>query len=115
MEAWFALQRDREQRHALMEAQMRERQVLQGQIAAARERHRKEVEALHRDAANYRLMSRGKAPNLTSLHEEADRKARSAASRLQDRPSAEERLERLRDGEPRGADLDRGPAPEHER
>ena len=115
MEAWFALQRDREQRHALMEAQMRERQVLQGQIAAARERHRKEVEALHRDAANYRLMSRGKAPNLTSLHEEADRKARSAASRLQDRPSAEERLERLRDGKPRGADLDRGPAPEHER
>lgn len=54
MEAFFCLKRDREQKQALIEAQLRERQDLQTKIMAARERHAIQVLALYKDAARMR-------------------------------------------------------------
>lgn len=59
IEAHFALARDRDQRHDLIKAQMKERQGLQNQIVAERERHARQVLGLYRDAARYRQMARG--------------------------------------------------------
>ena len=59
MEAFFSLQRDREQRQALLTAQMKDRQDLQGQIQQKREAHAREVLSLYHDAANVRQMQRG--------------------------------------------------------
>ncbi|AJP71711.1 relaxase/mobilization nuclease domain-containing protein [Sphingomonas hengshuiensis] len=56
-EAFFALQRDREQRQALVAAQLAERRVLQERIRQTRARHAEQILALHKQAANYRLMS----------------------------------------------------------
>ncbi len=64
MEGFFALQRDREQRHALVQAQLRERQELQDRIRLTRAFHAQELRDLHRDAATYRLMERGGAPEM---------------------------------------------------
>ncbi|MEZ5692258.1 MAG: relaxase/mobilization nuclease domain-containing protein [Altererythrobacter sp.] len=64
MEALNALRRDREQRHAFVQDQLRERVTLQAQIRQARARHAEELRSLHKDAANYRLMQRGEAPKL---------------------------------------------------
>ena len=49
MEAWMALQRDREQRHALIAAQLAERRELQRRIDDLRQRHAERVAELHRD------------------------------------------------------------------
>lgn len=57
VEAFFALQRDREQRQALIAAHMAERQRLQQHIEQARERHAQQILALHRQAASYRQMA----------------------------------------------------------
>tara|TARA_R110001599_G_scaffold318163_1_gene527696 strand:- start:3082 stop:4479 length:1398 start_codon:yes stop_codon:yes gene_type:complete len=73
LEALWALQRDREQRHALLHAQQTERQSLQQQIQQARNRHADRLRELHRDAANYRLMQKGEPP-----------KAKSAFDRLEE-------------------------------
>ena len=62
MEAIWALQRDREQRQALVEAQLHERQLLQAQITAARNKHAAALRELHYDRTNYRLMRRGLEP-----------------------------------------------------
>jgi predicted mannosyl-3-phosphoglycerate phosphatase (HAD superfamily) len=56
-EAFFALQRDKEQRHAVITAQLRERQELQARIQTARTRHAQQILALHHQAANFRLMA----------------------------------------------------------
>lgn len=58
MEAFFGLQRDRGQRHDLVQSQMKERQGLQSELIAARERHARQVLGLYRDAAQYRRMAR---------------------------------------------------------
>ena len=58
MEAFFGLQRDRNQRHDLVQSQLKERQGLQSQIVAARERHARQLLGLYRDAAQYRRMMR---------------------------------------------------------
>lgn len=58
MEAFFGLQRDRNQRHDLVQSQLKERQGLQSQIVAARERHAGQLLGLYRDAAQYRRMAR---------------------------------------------------------
>ncbi|TXG84728.1 MAG: relaxase [Sphingomonadales bacterium] len=63
MEAFFALQRDREQRHRLVSAQLHDRQRLQQEIRGARARHAEQLKGLHKDAAHYRLMQRGEAPD----------------------------------------------------
>lgn len=62
MEAIWALQRDREQRHALVDAQLKDRQSLQIEIRAARNRHAEVLRELHHDRTNYRLMMRGLEP-----------------------------------------------------
>lgn len=62
MEAHFGLQRDRHQRHDLVQAQMKERQGLQTQIVAARERHAQQLLGLYRDASRYRQMARDGSP-----------------------------------------------------
>lgn len=62
MEAAWALQRDREQRQALVFEQLKERQSLQVQIKAERSRHAAVLRELHHDRTNYRLMRRGLEP-----------------------------------------------------
>ncbi|WP_282091439.1 relaxase/mobilization nuclease domain-containing protein [Epibacterium ulvae] len=62
LEAIWALQRDREQRQALVEAQLHDRQTLQAKITAARNKHAAALRELHYDRTNYRLMRRGLEP-----------------------------------------------------
>lgn len=62
MKAIWSLQRDREQRHLLVEAQLKDRQSLQIEIRAVRNRHAGVLRRLHRDRTNYRLMMRGLEP-----------------------------------------------------
>lgn len=59
MEAFFGVQRDRAQRHDLVQSQLKDRQVLQTQIQQQRERHATQLLGLYRDAAQYRRMMRG--------------------------------------------------------
>jgi len=58
MEAFFGMERDRAQRHELVQSQLDERQGLQSQIAAVRERHAEQLLSLYRDAAQFRRMGR---------------------------------------------------------
>lgn len=58
MEAFFGLQRDSNQRHDLVSAQLKERQGLQREIVSLRERSARQVLGLYRDAAQYRRMMR---------------------------------------------------------
>lgn len=62
VEAIWALQRDREQRHALVVAQLEDRQRLQADIRAARTRHAEVLRELHHDRTNYRMMKQGLEP-----------------------------------------------------
>lgn len=62
MEAIWSLQRDREQRHAVVEAQLKDRQSLQVEIRATRNRHAEVLHELHHDRTNYRLLMRGLEP-----------------------------------------------------
>lgn len=106
MEAHFALQRDREQRHAMLQAQLRERQELQMQIRTARSRHAEQLRGLHKDAANYRLMQRGEAPKMREAFDRLsdlrhDNPARTnpqipKTPDRQSRLSPQDRVERLR-------------------
>lgn len=59
LEASFALQRDRVQRHDLIRAQMKDRQTLQEQIVEMRSRHAMQLLNLYRTAAHYRKMRDG--------------------------------------------------------
>ena len=141
MEAFFALQRDREERHALVQSQLRERTALQRHIREARARHAEQLHALHKDAANYRLMQRGEAPDLKQDFEQT--KTRRTIERpasvlrppetltekfqqavqsgprmvtMPQRRSPQERLERLRLSRGRNPrDRDRGHEPDLER
>lgn len=124
MEALWALQRDREQRHALLQAQLRERQTLQVQIREARNNHAQRLRELHRDAANFRGVSRGEPPKtptpqerLNSLRAKATPQFRPEIQQTQ-KPraatSAKDRLERLRQ-EPKGKDRERPPEPDLDR
>jgi len=135
IEALFALQRDREQRHALVQAQLAERANLQRDIREARARHTERLRALHKDSANYRLMKRGEAPE---LKQECDQtKIRNSVERPMSelrppqtptqafnpkpsistprRPLPQDRLQRLREGQNRDAkSMDRGHEPDLE-
>lgn len=62
MEAVWSLQRDREQRHALVDAQLKDRRSLQAEIVAARNRHAVVLRTLHHDRTNNRLIMRGLEP-----------------------------------------------------
>ncbi len=115
MEAFFAHQRDREQRHALVQAQLRERQELHQKILAARQRHAERVRELHKDAANYRLMQRGEAPNLREEHREQARPDTAPTPQTRKPLTPQDRLDRLRQGRTREPDHDRGHEPDLER
>lgn len=82
MEAVWALQRDREQRHALVFEQLRERQSLQVQIKAERSHHAAVLRELHHDRTNYRLMRRGLEPLAKKVFTPV-RSAMKAASELE--------------------------------
>ncbi|AUW58035.1 relaxase [Sphingobium sp. SCG-1] len=58
METYFGLQRDRNQRHDLVQSQLKDRQGLHTQISAVRESHARQMLNLYRDAARYRQMAR---------------------------------------------------------
>ena len=60
MEAFFSLNRDRKQRHDLIQAQLKERQTLQAKIMEVRNRHTKMLLDLYRHAAHYRHLEKGK-------------------------------------------------------
>ena len=62
VEAHFGVQRDRGQRHELVQAQLKERQGLQARIVGTRERHARQMLGLYRDAARYRQMARDGSP-----------------------------------------------------
>lgn len=59
LELLWALQRDRNQRQMVVDAQLCERAALQSEIRAQRTKHAQKLRSLHFDAANYRLMRRG--------------------------------------------------------
>jgi hypothetical protein len=119
LEALMALQRDREQRHALLQAQLRERQSLQHQIREARTRQAERLRELHRDAANYRLMQRGEPPKAKTAFERIEAlrakptpQATPEFQKAQGREplSPKQRIERLRKKGP-----ERPPEPDLER
>ena len=60
MEAFFALNRDRKQRHDLIQAQLKERQTLQAKIMEVRARNGKMLLDLYRHAAHYRHLEKDK-------------------------------------------------------
>lgn len=91
-EAYEALQRDRAQRQTLIDAQMKDRQALQAQIKGVRDRYAALLKDLRTDQQAVRQMAK-----LPELRTEAP----------QARPSMDERLERLRNGE-RGQEPRRG-------
>lgn len=92
MEAHWALRRDREQRQALVAAQLAERRALQERIRQTRTRHAEQILALHRQAANYRLMRDDRTPQ---------------ARREFNRQSGAERPANPTPPQPRGLDLGR--------
>lgn len=109
VEAFFALQRDREQRQALIAAQMAERQRLQQQIEQARERHAQQILALHRQAANYRKMAESQQSQQQASGERGN--VRSEFSRQSSGRGESERGKdqpRGRSSPDRGPDLGRG-------
>ncbi len=124
MEALWSLQRDREQRHALLQAQLRERQTLQVQIREARNNHAQRLRELHRDAENFRGVSRGEAPKTPTPQERLNSLRAKAAPQFTpeiqqpQKPraplSAKERIERLRQ-EPKDKDRERPPEPDLDR
>jgi hypothetical protein len=59
VEAFFSQQRDRNQRHDLVQSQLEERQKLQRDIERTREGHARQILSLYRDATDYRRMARG--------------------------------------------------------
>ncbi len=60
IEAFFALNRDRKQRHDLIQAQLKERQTLQAKIMEVRTRNTKMLLHLYQSAAYYRHLTKEK-------------------------------------------------------
>jgi hypothetical protein len=75
LEAYWSLQRDREQRHALVMAQLHERQELQADITLTRERSAKQILALYKDAARYRELSQSQGPEQSPRQRQQGRSA----------------------------------------
>jgi Relaxase/Mobilisation nuclease domain len=59
LEVQFAKERDRTERHGVINSQLKERQDLQANIKTARRREAEQVLALYRDAAKFRRMREG--------------------------------------------------------
>lgn len=73
LELIWALQRDRNQRQMVVDAQLRERAALQTEIRATRAKHAQKLRSLHFDAANYRLMRRGEEPKAKPAFERSEK------------------------------------------
>lgn len=101
LEAYWSLHRDREQRYALVSAQMRERQALQQKIRALRQEQAQRLRELHRDLSRYgELRQKKKRDGLAGQFEPT----------AHPRPkTAQERLNDLRSRKPkdRGQDFER--------
>lgn len=69
VEAWQAYLRDQKQKETLINAQLKERQILQKDIMRAHQSHAKGIAHLHRDIAYYMKMDqiRGKNENRHDL------------------------------------------------
>lgn len=93
-EAYTALARDREQRQTLIDAQMNDRQALQENIRAVRDRHAAMLRELRQDQQQVRQIARAPEPAKDIVKDTRT-------------PSTEQRLERLRKGE-RGPQRERG-------
>lgn len=106
-EAYEALQRDRAQRQAIIDAQLAERQRLQSQIKAVRDRHAALLRELRADQKQVQ-----RTLESPSVKREFEAKAN---PRADVRPSPKQRLDRLREGKgseqspprDRGKDSDR--------
>ncbi|MEM6413512.1 MAG: relaxase [Pseudomonadota bacterium] len=116
MEALWALQRDREQRQALIDAQLRDRQSLQEKIRDARATHAKEIRALHFDLTNYRLMKRGQEPKARPSFERTkpaiQQQAKAPPTPVQEQRTSDPRLDRLRSQQRPAEAKDNHPSPE---
>lgn len=95
LQAFMALRRDRDQREAMLAAQLEERQRLQAQIRAARHQHLARMTELHRDLARQRA-AQAEPNRLNMLRDSFSRQAQSVGP--QDRLAA---LQERR-GRPRG-------------
>ena len=84
LEAFHALQRDREQRQALLQAHLQERQRLQLQIQNARQAHAKRIAQFHKDMAGIKpRLAERRTPEKQSKPSEAFSNAASSTQRLQ--------------------------------
>lgn len=96
-EAYAALARDRAQRQAVIEAQMRDRQSLQEQIKAVRSRHAALLRELRADQQQIK-QTLSAPPLLKDFEGQANSAAKTSSARREDKaPSAKERLDRVRD------------------
>lgn len=94
IEAHWAIQRDREQRQTIIAAQLAERQRLQQQIQQNRTRHAEQILALHKQAANYRLMSdvrQQRDSERGTARSEFTRRAEGRSSQTGERPQGRNR------------------------
>lgn len=125
LEAMWSLRRDQDQRQMMINAQLGERRELQLEIKATRSNHAMELQRLHFDVTNYRLMKRGEAPKPKAAFDRLEALSNKKPAKSQ-RPSfeqltekktdaakkwtsSEERLKRLREQQqmpPRGPELD---------
>nr|WP_210191842.1 relaxase/mobilization nuclease domain-containing protein [Rhodomicrobium sp. R_RK_3] len=103
-EAYTAVQRDRQQREALIFAQMRERRELQRQIKTVREHHAALMRDIRQDRQTYKQMEQETAPTLQTRFRQAAAPAptkapQTAQAEAKTRaPSHAERLQVLRAG-----------------
>jgi len=100
-EAYLALARDRDQRQSLIDAQMTDRQALQSQIKAVRDRHAALLRGLRSDQQQVREMARQSDPvkePSKEIRPQEKPQARPQPKQYK-RPTMEQRLERLRKGE----------------
>lgn len=99
MEAYFGLMRDREQRQALIAAQLQERQALQIRIEAERQSHAERILELHRDLARQREQQM----HLERLTQQFQRQVQHQPQQPDAMPapvSAQAKLERLQPANP---------------
>jgi hypothetical protein len=95
-EAYQALQRDRAQKQAIVDAQLAERRKLQAQIKAVRDRHAALLRELRADQQQIK-QTLAAPPLLKEFEARATSATKPAAARRENKlPSAKERLDRLR-------------------
>lgn len=95
--AHAALQRDRSQRQSLVDAQLKDRQALQAEIQAVRERHADKLRKLREDMTRYLAVSRNQAGLKNAFQLAEEQRTKSA---LQRQPEADfsKRLSETRSG-----------------